>query len=142
MQTYTCIRCTTCATQCRHNSLQLETSGEPKSGKNPPTLTTAGAASNTQSDIVQGCFKTLTLLISHQKFSSPPKASMPAFDDTKSSIDSTHRDTLPLSSDQMQALLSLLHSAVFNKRCLSKRTRYLAKENSPTVCEYEFSLKL
>lgn len=77
-------------------------------------LTTAGAASNTQSDIVQGCFKTLTLLISHQKFSSPPKhtASMPAFDDTKSSMDSTHRDTLPLSSDQMQALLSLLHSAV------------------------------
>ena len=77
-------------------------------------LTTAGAASNTQSDIVQGCFKTLTLLISHQKFSSPPKhtASLPVFDESKSSMDSTHRDTLPLSSDQMQALLSLLHSAV------------------------------
>ena len=71
-------------------------------------LTTAGAASNTQSDIVQGCFKTLTLLISHPKFSS---SDMPSVDkDTKSPF--TNEETLPLNSDQMQALLSLLHSAV------------------------------
>lgn len=59
-------------------------------------LTTSHAASNTQSDIVQGCFKTLTLLISHPKFASH----------------ADHSNALPLNSDQMQALLSLLHSAV------------------------------
>jgi len=74
-------------------------------------LAASGAASNTQSDIVQGCFKTLTLLISHQKFSSPANqnAIMPSFgDDAKTHIS----ETLPLTADQMQALLSLLHSAV------------------------------
>lgn len=59
-------------------------------------LTTSSAASNTQSDIVQCCFKTLTLLISHRKFA-------------------THANdpvAVPLTSEQMDALLSLLHSAV------------------------------
>lgn len=72
-------------------------------------LTTSSAASNTQSDLVQGCFKTLTLLISHQKFSSPTTASP---NDTKTPMSSDISETLPLSTDQMQALLSLLHSAV------------------------------
>lgn len=72
-------------------------------------LTTAGAASNTQSDIVQGCFKTLTLLISHPKFSSPVSENKKAPVDGSNTVNG---DTLPLTSDQMQALLSLLHSAV------------------------------
>jgi len=77
-------------------------------------LTAAGAASNTQSDIVQGCFKTLTLLISHQKFSSPVNQNSTAVSlvDSETPADSTHCETLPLTTDQMQALLSLLHSAV------------------------------
>ena len=69
-------------------------------------LTAAGAAANTQSDTVQGCFKTLTLLISHPKFSS--SASISADEKTDMNADGS----LPLSTDQMQALLSLLHSAV------------------------------
>jgi len=75
-------------------------------------LTASGAASNTQSDIVQGCFKTLTLLISHQKFSSPPNhnATLASFDDANPPKPT--RETLPLTTSQMQALLSLLHSAV------------------------------
>ena len=64
-------------------------------------ITSSHAASNTQSDLVQSCFRSLTLLISHRKFSGHGQ--------------SDHEQicgTLPLSSDQMQALLSLLHSAV------------------------------
>ena len=76
-------------------------------------LSSSGAASNTaQNDIVQGCFKTLTLLISHPKF-----ASTIEHDDTVNSIEDTteqfvHNETLPLTADQMQGLLSLLHGAV------------------------------
>ncbi|KAL7543114.1 hypothetical protein ACHAXR_013072, partial [Thalassiosira sp. AJA248-18] len=72
-------------------------------------LTAAGAASNTQSDIVQGCFKTLTLLISHPKFSSGSSAT--SVDDAQTP-EATRNEALPLTTDQMQALLSLLHSAV------------------------------
>ena len=77
-------------------------------------LTSAGAASNTQSDLVQGCFKTLTLLISHPKFSSPVKNDITesSGDDAKNPKAAAHHETLPLKTDQMQALLSLLHSAV------------------------------
>ena len=77
-------------------------------------LTAAGAASNTQSDIVQGCFKTLTLLISHQKFASPiiQNATAAFFEDANAHVQSNHSETLPLTTDQMQALISLLHSAV------------------------------
>eukprot|EP00804_Cyclotella_cryptica_P001375 CCRYP_014133-RA/>CCRYP_014133-RA protein AED:0.02 eAED:0.02 QI:68/1/1/1/1/1/6/174/3100 len=64
-------------------------------------LTKWGAASNTQTDIVQGCFKTLTLLFLHPKVSSP--------EHSKSTDASCN---LPLTSHQMQALISLLHSAV------------------------------
>lgn len=76
-------------------------------------LSASGAASNTaQNDIVQGCFKTLTLLISHPKFASV----MEHGDTTVSIEDSTkqfvHSETLPLTADQMQGLLSLLHGAV------------------------------
>ena len=80
-------------------------------------LTTANAASNTQSDMVQSCFKTLTLLISHPKFSSSSSkqrtsSTVACFDDAPSSDTQGSNETLPLTSDQMQALLSLLHSAV------------------------------
>jgi hypothetical protein len=77
-------------------------------------LTAAGAATNTQSDIVQGCFKTLTLLMSHQKFASPvtQKSTMAFFEDENPNAQSYHNETLPLTTDQMQALISLLHSAV------------------------------
>jgi hypothetical protein len=77
-------------------------------------LTAAGAATNTQSDIVQGCFKTLTLLISHDKFASPvaQKSIMAFFEDENPHAQSNHNETLPLTPDQMQALISLLHSAV------------------------------
>ena len=78
-------------------------------------LTTANAASNTQSDMVQSCFKTLTLLISHPKFSSSSskqQTTVACFDDAPSSDIQGSKETLPLTSDQMQALLSLLHSAV------------------------------
>lgn len=64
-------------------------------------ITSSHAASNTQSDLVQSCFRSLTLLISHKKFSGRGQ--------------NGHEQicgTLPLSSEQMQALLSLLHSAV------------------------------
>ena len=77
-------------------------------------LTSSGAASNTQSDLVQGCFKTLTLLITHPKFSSSPvknDSMVSSVDDTQK-LKVTHNETLPLKTDQMQALLSLLHSAV------------------------------
>ena len=78
-------------------------------------LTASNAASNTQSDIVQGCFKTLTLLISHQKFASAANQSGEV---VGSSVTTdipegvNHDGALPLSTDQMQALLSLLHSSV------------------------------
>lgn len=77
-------------------------------------LTAAGAASNTQSDLVQACFKTLTLLISHQKFSSPDNqnSTVVSLDDTLILTNCTHSETLPLTGNQMQALLSLLHSSV------------------------------
>ena len=67
------------------------------------------AASNNQEDLVQGCFKTLTLLISHQKFSTSANQNVTAsFDDATTNISGT----LPLTTDQMQVLLFLLHSAV------------------------------
>lgn len=64
-------------------------------------LTTWGAASNTQTEIVQGCFKALTLLFTHPNLASP---------DCK--IDPDNPDNLPMSASQMRALVSLLHSAV------------------------------
>eukprot|EP00985_Skeletonema_marinoi_P017590 scaffold9708_cov130-Skeletonema_marinoi.AAC.3 len=75
-------------------------------------LSSSGAASNAQNEIVQGCFKSLTLLISHPKF-----ASVMEQDDATYSIGDTteqfvHNETLPLTADQMQGLLSLLHGAV------------------------------
>jgi len=77
-------------------------------------LTASGVATNTQSDIVQGCFKTLTLLISHQKFSSPTNQHSAAvsLDVAATSAGFNDSQTLPLTADQMQALLSLLHSVV------------------------------
>ncbi|KAL3817639.1 hypothetical protein ACHAXA_011727 [Cyclostephanos tholiformis] len=77
-------------------------------------LTAAGAATNTQSDIVQSCFKTLTLLISHQKFASPvtQKSTLALFEDENAHAQSNHSEALPLTTDQMQALICLLHSAV------------------------------
>jgi U3 small nucleolar RNA-associated protein 20 len=74
-------------------------------------LTAAGAATNTQSEIVQGCFKTLTLLLSHQKFASKPEQQM-SVDFAVSAETFKHDDVLPLSEVQMQALVSLLQSAV------------------------------
>jgi U3 small nucleolar RNA-associated protein 20 len=76
-------------------------------------LTSSCAASNTaQNEIVQGCFKTLALLISHPKFSLTTEHD----DLTNTTGDSTrqfvHNDALPLKADQMQCLLSLLHGAV------------------------------
>ena len=74
-------------------------------------LTSAGAASNTsQNDIVQGCFKTLTLLISHPKFSVANDSDLASTTPTQETF--VHNDTLPLKAEQMQALLSLLHGAV------------------------------
>ena len=64
-------------------------------------LTAWGAASNTQTDIVQGCFKTLNLLFLHPNLS-PSNGTALA---EKSS-------ELPLTAHQMQALISLLQSAV------------------------------
>lgn len=62
-------------------------------------LTAWGAASNTQTEIVQGCFRTLNLLFSHPSLSSPN--------------DSTEKsNNLPLVDHQMQALISLLQAAV------------------------------
>jgi U3 small nucleolar RNA-associated protein 20 len=75
-------------------------------------LTAAGAASNTQSDIVQGCFKTLTLLISHQKFASSITQNSTTAFFKDAHVQSNHNETLPLTTDQMQALISLLHTAV------------------------------
>lgn len=76
-------------------------------------LSASGAASNTaQNDIVQGCFKTLTLLISHPKFASVIEQNdsfISIEDNTKQFV---HNETLPLTADQMQGLLSLLHGAV------------------------------
>jgi U3 small nucleolar RNA-associated protein 20 len=63
-------------------------------------LTAWGAASNTQTDIVQGCFKTLNLLFLN------PNISSKRTDSTKKS------PKLPLTTHQMQALISLLQSAV------------------------------
>jgi U3 small nucleolar RNA-associated protein 20 len=59
-------------------------------------LTAWGAASNTQADIVQGCFKTLHLLFLHPNLSSSEQKA----------------SNLPLTTHQMQALISLLQSAV------------------------------
>lgn len=76
-------------------------------------LTSSSAASNTQSDIVQSCFKALTLLISHPKFSSPTNhdSTIKPFEELDSP-ERTHDVSLPLTAPQMQGLLSLLHSAV------------------------------
>ena len=64
-------------------------------------LTAWGAASNTQTDIVQGCFKTLTLLFLNSNLS------------TSEHVDSNDQSCkLPLSNHQMQALVLLLKSAV------------------------------
>jgi len=78
-------------------------------------LTTSNAAASTQSDIVQGCFKSLTLLITHHKFaaaSSNRKPSSEASGENKISEKFQHDGAHPLSEEQMQALLNFLHSAV------------------------------
>ena len=62
-------------------------------------LTAWGAASNTQTDIVQGCFRTLNLLFLHPSLSSPNDAT-------------EKTSNLPLTDHQMQALISLLQAAV------------------------------
>jgi U3 small nucleolar RNA-associated protein 20 len=64
-------------------------------------LTAWGAASNTQTDIVQGCFKTLNLLFLHPNLSIPEQVSS-----------MEKGSNLPLTTHQMQALISLLQSAV------------------------------
>ena len=74
-------------------------------------LSAAGAASNTaKNDIVQGCFKTLTLLISHPKFSESSVEKTATVDSTEQLF--VHNEALPLSASQMQGLISLLHGAV------------------------------
>jgi hypothetical protein len=94
--------------RCLEIFLKMDLPSVPKAANDLGTsilnhLTSSSAASNTQSDIVQACFKTLTLLISHQKFASYDK-------DAASFSHST--EAFPLTTDQMHALLSLLHSAV------------------------------
>lgn len=64
-------------------------------------LSSWGSAANTQTDIVQGCFKTLNLLFLHPQLVSMKGTPL----DEKSS-------DLPLTTHQMQALISLLKSAV------------------------------
>ncbi|KAL9183708.1 hypothetical protein ACHAXT_004564 [Thalassiosira profunda] len=98
--------------RCLGIMLRMDLPSVPKSAKDLAPgildhLTTSNAASSTQSDFVQSCFKTLTLLISHPKFVSAPAKAV-----DEKSPSSKDGDTMPLSTDQMQALLSLLHSAV------------------------------
>lgn len=64
-------------------------------------LTAWGAAANTQTDMVQGCFKTLTLLFLHPNLST-----------TNHVVSGENLCNLPLNNHQMKALIFLLKSAV------------------------------